>query len=126
MIASTESCALRCCGSLALTGKDERWRRASAEEFDFAHNGCILDHRLDADESGYITKGDIVDFLGGDIPQRYIDDIMAEADLNHDNKISYREVSLLCLLPMKEGALLFILSLSFSFWGYGILEVMRK
>jgi Ca2+-binding EF-hand superfamily protein len=66
-------------------------------QFVVAHNVFILGRRLDADESGFITKGDIIDFLGENIPQRYIDDIMAEADLNHDNKISYREVSLLCL-----------------------------
>ena len=38
----------------------------------------------------YITKEDIVDFLG-DIPQSYIDNIMDEADLDQDNKISYQE-----------------------------------
>ncbi|CAB9509998.1 MAP kinase-activated protein kinase 2 (Fragment) [Seminavis robusta] len=47
--------------------------------------------RLDADDSGYITKADIVSLLGGGIPQSYIDDIMAEADIDNDKRISYRE-----------------------------------
>ena len=37
----------------------------------------------------FITKEDIIDFLGGDIPQSYIADIMDEADINNDKKISY-------------------------------------
>lgn len=39
----------------------------------------------------FITKEDIVDFLGENIPQSYIDDIMTEADENNDKKISYDE-----------------------------------
>jgi len=47
--------------------------------------------RLDNDDSGYISRENIVDLLGGNIPQSYIDHIMLEADLNNDNKISYKE-----------------------------------
>jgi len=47
--------------------------------------------RLDNDDSGFITKEDIVDFLGTNIPQSYVDDIMAEADIDKDRKISYKE-----------------------------------
>ena len=32
-----------------------------------------------------------MDLLGGGIPQSYVDSIMKEADLDHDNRISYRE-----------------------------------
>ena len=54
----------------------------------------------------FITKEDIIDFLGGDIPQSYIDDIMDEADINNDKKISYDEF--------------------LALWGEEIDEQMRK
>ena len=47
--------------------------------------------RLDNDDNGHITKEDIVDILGADLPESYIYNIIAEADLDNDRKISYSE-----------------------------------
>lgn len=47
--------------------------------------------RLDSDDSGYISKENLRDFLGDDLPQEEIDEIMKEADTNDANKISYPE-----------------------------------
>lgn len=47
--------------------------------------------RLDNDDSGHITQEDIVDILGADLPESYINGIIAEADLDNDKKISYSE-----------------------------------
>jgi len=47
--------------------------------------------RLDSDDSGFISKENLRDFLGDDLPQEEIDAIIEEADSNKDNKISYPE-----------------------------------
>lgn len=47
--------------------------------------------RLDSDDSGFISKENLREFLGDDLPQAEIDEIMVEADSNNDNKISYPE-----------------------------------
>lgn len=47
--------------------------------------------RLDSDDSGYITTGDLKEILGQDFPQHEIDEIILEADLEKDGRISYGE-----------------------------------
>jgi calcium-dependent protein kinase len=47
--------------------------------------------RIDNDESGYITVGDLKNFLGKDIPDSYIDKVIDEADIYHDHRVSYEE-----------------------------------
>ena len=47
--------------------------------------------RLDSDDSGFISKENLREFLGDDLPQHEIDEIIAEVDDNNDNKISYPE-----------------------------------
>jgi hypothetical protein len=47
--------------------------------------------RLDSDDSGFISKENLREFLGDDLSQAEIDEIMAEADSNNDDKISYPE-----------------------------------
>jgi Ca2+-binding EF-hand superfamily protein len=45
--------------------------------------------RLDSDDSGYISKANLKEFLGDDISDDEITRIMKDADLNNDGKISY-------------------------------------
>lgn len=47
--------------------------------------------RLDSDDSGFISKENLREFLGDDLPQDEIDEIIAEVDDNNDAKISYPE-----------------------------------
>lgn len=47
--------------------------------------------RIDCDDSGYITTQNLRDFLGEAIPAEYLEEIIAEADLVNDHKISYEE-----------------------------------
>lgn len=47
--------------------------------------------RIDSDDTGYITAGDLKVFLGHDIADDYIDDIIDEADVHQDRRISYAE-----------------------------------
>lgn len=47
--------------------------------------------RLDSDDSGYITKQNILDFLGNSISEEYANGIIEEADIYHDHRISYDE-----------------------------------
>ena len=47
--------------------------------------------RLDSDDSGYISKENLREFLGDDLPQEEIDEIIREADITKDGKISYAE-----------------------------------
>jgi hypothetical protein len=47
--------------------------------------------RLDSDDSGFISKENLREFLGDDLPQDEIDEIIREVDVNNDNKISYPE-----------------------------------
>ena len=47
--------------------------------------------RLDSDDSGYITTDDLGEFLGDKIAEEEINAIMKEADITHDNRISYSE-----------------------------------
>ena len=47
--------------------------------------------RLDGDDSGFISAENITEILGDDISQEEIDEIIAEADLTKDNKVSYVE-----------------------------------
>jgi Ca2+-binding EF-hand superfamily protein len=47
--------------------------------------------RLDSDDSGYITKQNIMDFLGDTISEDYANTIIDEADIYHDHRISYEE-----------------------------------
>jgi len=49
-----------------------------------------FDH-LDCDDSGYITAENLIEILGQDVPRDQIDAIIEEADLNHDNRVSYSE-----------------------------------
>jgi calcium-dependent protein kinase len=47
--------------------------------------------RLDSDDSGYITQQNILDFLGDSISAEYAQGIISEADIYHDDRISYEE-----------------------------------
>ena len=47
--------------------------------------------RLDGDDSGFISAENLTEILGDDISQEEIDEIIAEADLTKDNKVSYVE-----------------------------------
>lgn len=47
--------------------------------------------RLDTDDSGYISKSNLKEFLGDDITDDEITEIMKEADTNKDGRISYAE-----------------------------------
>jgi hypothetical protein len=47
--------------------------------------------RLDSDDSGFISKENLREFLGDDLPQDEIDEIIRDVDVNNDNKISYPE-----------------------------------
>mmetsp|Transcript_123 Transcript_123/g.140 ORF Transcript_123/g.140 Transcript_123/m.140 type:complete len:254 (-) Transcript_123:28-789(-) len=47
--------------------------------------------RLDCDDSGFITTKNLRDFLGESMPANYLDEIIDEADLVEDHRISYDE-----------------------------------
>ena len=47
--------------------------------------------RLDSDDSGYITTDDLHEFLGDKIAEEDINTIIKEAEVTHDNRISYSE-----------------------------------
>jgi Ca2+-binding EF-hand superfamily protein len=47
--------------------------------------------RLDSDDTGYITKQNILDFLGDAVSEEYAKAIIEEADINHDQRIWYEE-----------------------------------
>ena len=48
--------------------------------------------RIDADDSGYITVGDLRELLGDSVPSSYLNRIIDEADgADHDHKINYTE-----------------------------------
>ena len=47
--------------------------------------------RLDSDDSGYISSQNLRELLGEEFPQEELENIIREADLTRDNKISYAE-----------------------------------
>ena len=47
--------------------------------------------RLDCDDSGWITVQNLRDFLGDDVPESYLDEVIDEADIVRDHRISYDE-----------------------------------
>lgn len=47
--------------------------------------------RLDGDDSGYISLEDLREIFGDDVPEEYIEQVIAEADIQRDRKISYDE-----------------------------------
>jgi hypothetical protein len=47
--------------------------------------------RLDSDDSGYISAENLAEILGEDFPREEIDEIIKEADLTKDNRVSYSE-----------------------------------
>lgn len=47
--------------------------------------------RIDSDDTGYITTSDLKEFLGEDIPDKYLTDIIEEADIRQDQRIAYDE-----------------------------------
>jgi len=47
--------------------------------------------RIDSDDSGFITVANLKEFLGDDIPDKYLEDIINEADLRQDHRIAYDE-----------------------------------
>ena len=47
--------------------------------------------RLDCDDSGYISAENLAELLGQDFPGEEINEIIQEADLTQDNRISYSE-----------------------------------
>ena len=42
--------------------------------------------RLDGDESGYISTRDLRDFLGKDVSRERINELISEADVDHDGQ----------------------------------------
>jgi Ca2+-binding EF-hand superfamily protein len=47
--------------------------------------------RLDSDDTGYITVSNLQEFLGEGVPTSYLDEVIDEADITHDHRISYPE-----------------------------------
>jgi calcium-dependent protein kinase len=47
--------------------------------------------RIDCDDTGYITAADLKLFLGEEIPDKYLTDIIHEADIRQDHRIAYDE-----------------------------------
>mmetsp|Transcript_17562 Transcript_17562/g.21453 ORF Transcript_17562/g.21453 Transcript_17562/m.21453 type:complete len:683 (+) Transcript_17562:151-2199(+) len=47
--------------------------------------------QLDCDDTGYISVENIRDLLGESVPEKYIKQVIAEADLRNDNKVTYDE-----------------------------------
>lgn len=47
--------------------------------------------RLDCDDSGWITVRNLRDFLGDDVPETYLDEVIDGADIVGDHRISYDE-----------------------------------
>ena len=47
--------------------------------------------RIDADDSGYISRQNLQDFLGDHCTKEQVDEMMGSADINKDGKISYDE-----------------------------------
>lgn len=47
--------------------------------------------RIDSDDSGYITIENLREFLGDEIPFEYLQEIIDEADILRDHRISYEE-----------------------------------
>ena len=47
--------------------------------------------RLDCDDSGWITVENLKEFLGDDVPESYLDEVIDEADIEKDHRISYDE-----------------------------------
>ena len=47
--------------------------------------------RLDTDDSGYISADNLADLLGKDFSREEIDDIIQEAAITEDNRVSYAE-----------------------------------
>ena len=46
---------------------------------------------MDSDDSGFISAANLKELLGDEFPQSEIDDIIKEADITMDGKISYSE-----------------------------------
>jgi calcium-dependent protein kinase len=47
--------------------------------------------RLDNDDTGYITVSNLADFLGNEVPEEFINEIIEEADVSKDHRIDYDE-----------------------------------
>jgi serine/threonine protein kinase len=47
--------------------------------------------RLDSDDTGYISLQDLKDFLGDNLSEAYLKEILDEVDSDHDHQISYDE-----------------------------------
>ena len=47
--------------------------------------------RLDSDDSGYISAENLAEMLGKDFSRAEIDEIIGEASVTHDNRVSYAE-----------------------------------
>jgi len=62
-----------------------------------AHNGIDEQRlaeafdRIDCDDSGYITVANLADMLGSNVPKSYLSNIIEEADIKKDKRISYEE-----------------------------------
>mmetsp|Transcript_16724 Transcript_16724/g.31684 ORF Transcript_16724/g.31684 Transcript_16724/m.31684 type:complete len:679 (-) Transcript_16724:4023-6059(-) len=58
--------------------------------------------RLDSDDSGYISLEDLREILGDDVPEEYIEQVIAEADFKRDRMISYDQFLSLWDADLKE------------------------
>lgn len=47
--------------------------------------------RLDSDDSGVITVKNLKDFLGDDLPDAYLENVIDEANGNHEHVMTYEE-----------------------------------
>ena len=72
-------------------------RSLTVHQFGSNMNGSDLSHieeervaeafdRLDGDESGYISTQDLRDFLGKDVSMERIDELINDADVDHDGQ----------------------------------------
>ena len=51
--------------------------------------------RLDADDTGYITKKNLRDLFGADYDEQLVDRMIAEADEDKDGNINYQDFLLM-------------------------------
>jgi len=58
--------------------------------------------RMDSDDSGFITKKNLVELLGDNGTEEYIDKLISEADVNNDGKISFEEFQQVFTKQKKE------------------------
>ena len=69
-----------------MIGKFKCWKRFRCYSF-----LTLFLRSLDCDDSGWITVANLKEFLGEDVPVSYLDEVIDEADIEKDHRISYDE-----------------------------------